>query len=164
MNTGSIFLLSFLLLVAAGLSACATSPEFDTKGIDVSLTPQQAAKDDQGLQGAVVLWGGVLIDSINLKDSTQLELLAYPLDRNQKPLSEQEPLGRFLAVQKGYLETSDYAQGRYVTVRGHLDEKRTGRVGEAEYTYPVVNIDQLYLWSSAPESQVQFGFGFMIHN
>ena len=159
--------LSLISFVAIALAACATSPNFDTVGIDTSLTPQQAVDGSQTLQGEPVLWGGVVIDSTNFKDSTQLEILAYPLDANQRPSRQQEPLGRFLAVHEGYLETTDYAQGRLITVRGILGDKRTGRVGEAEYTYPVVAINQLHLWSKhgdSTEPQIQFGFGLMIHN
>lgn len=159
--------LSFVLLVVIGLAACASSPNFDTAGIDTSLTPQQAVDRIQSLQDEPVMWGGVVLVSTNLTDSTQLEILAYPLDSNQRPNRDQEPLGRFLAVHEGYLETTDYAQGRLMTVRGTLGEKRIGRVGEAKYTYPVVKINQLHLWSKhgdSTEPQVQFGFGLMIHN
>jgi outer membrane lipoprotein len=159
-----LFRLSLMLLAAIFLNACATSPEFDTAGLDASITPQTAVGEMSTLRGEPVLWGGVVITSTNLKDSTQVEILAYPLNSNQRPNREQKPLGRFLAVQKGYLETTDYAPGRLITVRGNLADKRAGRVGDAEYTYPVVNITQLYLWSDSPESQVQFGFGLMIHN
>jgi outer membrane lipoprotein len=159
--------LSLMFIAASILAACASSPNFDTAGIDASLTPQQAVDGNQALQGEPVLWGGVVIVSTNLKGSTQLEILAYPLDSSQRPNREQQPLGRFLAVHEGYLETTDYAQGRLITVRGTLGDKRTARVGEAEYTYPVVNINQLHLWpkpGDSTEPQVQFGFGLMIHN
>ena len=156
--------LSLLLLAAIFLSACATSPKFDTAGVDVNLTPQRAVNEIDVLKSEPVLWGGVVIVSTNLKDSTQIEILAYPLNSSHRPDREQKPLGRFLAVHKGYLETTDYAQGRQITVRGTLSDKSIGRVGEAEYTYPVVNINQLHLWSGSSESQIQFGFGLMIHN
>ena len=156
--------LSLMLLAAIFLGACATSPKFDTAGVDVKLTPQRAVNENDALKGEPVLWGGVVIVSTNLKDSTQIEILAYPLKSNHRPDREQAPLGRFLAVHKGYLETTDYAQGRQITVRGTLSDKRIGRVGEAEYTYPVVNITQLHLWSGSSESQIQFGFGLMFHN
>jgi len=170
MNINPISLLlrlSPVLFATMFLHACATSPNFDTTGIDTSMTPKRAADDGQTMQGEPVLWGGVVIHSTNLKDSTQLEILAYPLDSNQRPNRDQEPLGRFLAVHEGYLETTDYAQGRLITVRGTFGDKRIGKVGEAEYTYPVVNINQLHLWSkqsASTEPQVQFGFGLMIHN
>jgi outer membrane lipoprotein len=131
------------------------------------MTPLRAVKEMPTLKGSPVLWGGVIIASDNLKDSTQLEILAYALDANQRPVNEQKPLGRFLAVQTGYLETSDYATGRLVTVKGVLESKRTGQVGEAEYHYPVVKISQIFLWPQqrgSTEPQIQFGFGMILHN
>ena len=161
--------LFFLVIsyLAFALIACAASPNFDTAGIDSSITPHRAVSESQALQDEAVLWGGMVIVSTNLKDKTQLEILAYPLDSSQRPNRRYEPLGRFLATHEGYLETADYAQGRLITLRGVLEGKHTGRVGEAEYTYPVVKINQLHLWpgtGDAAESNVQFGFGLMIHN
>lgn len=156
-----------LLLAAMVLTACATSPKFDTAGIDVSITPQGAVDEIKTLQGVAVLWGGVIIASYNLKDSTQLEILAYPLDINQRPDTEKTPLGRFLAEQDGYLETADFAQGRLLTVRGTLKDKRIGHIGETEYIYPVVKINQLHLWlkqSDFSEPRIQFGIGVIFHN
>jgi len=156
-----------LLLSALVLSACATSPKFDTSGIDTNITPQIAVDKIKTLQGAPVIWGGVIIASNNLKDSTQLEILIYPLDINHKPDTEQTPLGRFLAEQEGYLETADFTQGRLITVRGVLNDKRIGHIGETEYVYPVVKINQLHLWqkqSDFSEPRIQFGIGVMFHN
>ncbi|MEW5755108.1 MAG: Slp family lipoprotein [Pseudomonadota bacterium] len=149
------------------LTACATTPKMDTTGIDLSVTPQRAVAEAQALQGAPLLWGGVIINSANLKDTTQLEILAYPLQSDQRPDTDQTPLGRFIAQQDGYLEISDYAQGRLVTVKGTLLPSRAGRIGETEYTYPVLHATQLHLWpkrGSAPETRVQFGIGVLFHD
>ena len=156
-----------LLLIAAFLSACATAPKFDTNQIDLNITPQQAVVEISTLQGTTVLWGGVIIASTNLKETTQFEILAYPLNSKQRPDTSKTPLGRFLAVQSGYLETSDYTQGRLISVSGTLQQNRSGRIGETEYTYPVINISQLHLWpkrGESPETRFHFGIGVMIHN
>lgn len=156
-----------LLLAALVLTACASSPKFDTSGIDASITPQVAVEKIKPSQGVSILWGGVIIASNNLKDSTQFEILAYPLDVDQSPDTEKNPLGRFLAEQDGYLEISDFTQGRLITVRGTLKDKRKGHIGDVEYTYPVVRINQLHLWSKQrdlSEPRIQFGIGIMLHN
>jgi len=164
--------ISIFLFFAVLLAACATKPEFDTAGIDTSITPQQAvktlpAKKSPALQGITIFWGGVIIASTNLKDATQFEILAYPLDGNNRPNTGQEPVGRFLAVQSGYLEAADYTQGRLMTVKGRMVDKRLGRIGEAEYTYPVVNVEQQYLWRKEgefSEPRVHFGIGVMFYD
>lgn len=153
-----------LVLLAAG---CASKPRFETAGIDKSITPQTAVSDTSVAQGREVLWGGVIVNSSNLADSTQIEILAYPLDDRQRPDTDRGPIGRFIATRPGYLETADYATGRLVTVRGKLEDKVVGRIGDASYTYPVVRFEDSQLWqreASAVSSQprVNFGIGVMI--
>ena len=159
------FHIIFVIFASVVLAACATTPKFDASGIDLSISPQQAVAET--MQGVQVLWGGVIISSANLKDVTQFEVLAYPLDSDQRPDTDKAPLGRFLALQPGYLETSDYAQGRLISVSGTLQDKRGGRIGETEYVYPVVKINQLHLWrkrGEASEPQFHIGIGVMFHN
>lgn len=163
----NLLFLNVLIITVLVLAGCATTKTFNTEGIDLTLTPGRANMDSDALRGKVVLWGGVIIATTNLKDSTQIEILAYPLDSSQRPMVEGQALGRFLAIQPGYLETTDYAQGRHITVTGALGGTRTGRVGESEYVYPVVNMNKHLLWSKEGEyvePRVRFGIGVMIHN
>jgi outer membrane lipoprotein len=128
------------------LAACASGPGISTEGVNETVTPIQATAELESLRGDEVLWGGMIVNSTNLDDATRLEVLAYPLDGAQRPRTSAEPNGRFLAIEPGYLETVDYRQGRLVTVRGTLKETRAGQIGEADYNYPVVQADRLYLW------------------
>jgi outer membrane lipoprotein len=148
---------------ALPLMSCASGPQISTEGVNEAITPRQATAEMESLRGEEVLWGGTIVNSTNLEEATRLEILAYALDSSQRPNTSVEPNGRFLAVEEGYLETMDYSPGRLVTVKGTLIGTREGSIGEAEYTYPVVQIDQLYLW---PEEQavgrgsgINFGFG-----
>lgn len=146
------------------LPACTTPAKFAGNNIDLSITPQQVIAESAALQNVQVLWGGVIISSVNLKDATQFEILAYPLTSEQRPDMNRSPMGRFLALQEGYLEITDYAPGRLMTVSGTLQDKRSGHIGENEYIYPVLNIDQLQLWekrSQRNEPQFHFGLGVM---
>lgn len=159
--------LALWLLVTGLLAACATAPKFDTTGVDFSITPARAVAENASLQGTPLLWGGIIIASSNLKQETQFEILAYPLDGNRRPDTGKQPLGRFLAQQEGYLETADYTAGRLMTVSGTLQGTRIGRIGESEYTYPVLQVKQHYLWPRAGEASdtsVHFGIGVMFHN
>jgi outer membrane lipoprotein len=159
--------LALCLLVAGLLAACATAPKFDTTGVDFSITPARAVTENATLQGTPLVWGGIIIASTNLKQVTQFEILAYPLDGDLRPDTGKQPMGRFLAQQDGYLETADYTAGRLMTVSGTLQGTRIGRIGESEYTYPVLQVKQHYLWARAggsPDTSVHFGIGVMLHN
>lgn len=157
-RSGFTALCAALLL---GLSACAKDkPAAD--GIDRTLTPTRAAADIGANRGHRVRWGGVIINTTNLKDSTQLEVLAYPLDRNGRPRRGENPLGRFLAVKDGYIESVDYAPGRLVTLTGPVQDTRVRKLGEADYTYPILLADELRLWENKPpreEPRFHFGIG-----
>lgn len=156
-----------LPLLTLLLTACAVTPDFDASGVDLKITPQQAAESAAALPGNRALWGGVIIASSNLKQTTQLEILAYPLDDNQKPDTDEEPQGRFIAEQDGYLEGNIYSQGRLLTILGTLQENRTSHIGAAEYIYPVLKVEQLYLWprrGGSSATQFHFGVGVMLHN
>ena len=153
------------LAMAAAFAACASGPRYDTARYSTSITPALAVKNNAALLDKEVLWGGLLINSINNEGATQLEILDYPLDSSQRPDTDLSPRGRFLAVKTGYLETADYAQGRLVTVAGRLTETRSGQVGQATYVYPVVETETVHLWpkvSNAPQTRVHFGIGINV--
>lgn len=155
----------FLITVGLALGGCATTA-FEIGTADKSLTPREAASDIARLRQRTVAWGGVIVAGKNLKDTTQFEVLGYPLDETNRPQTEAEPVGRFILVHPGYLETADYAPGRQITVVGTLSETRTGTVGEAEYVYPVVSASRIYLWPrerrERTEPSIHFGIGIGI--
>lgn len=159
-------LLPTLSLLALLLSGCASGPEFPSEGIAKKLTPQKAVAEIDSKQGKRVIWGGTILASRNMEEKSQLEILAYPLDSNQYPDRDEGALGRFLAESKGYLETVDYAVGRQVSILGTVREVRSGQVDAADYQYPLVDIEQIYLWPKGgkPDSRVHFGIGFMFTN
>ncbi len=110
------------------------------------------------------MWGGTIISGKNLKDSTRLEVLAYPLDGDGWPGQDQKPLGRFFLSEQGYLETADYSKGRIITVVGTVQDIEQGKVGESPYIYPVLQSQQLHLWDKIDQKSntgVQFGIGIM---
>jgi outer membrane lipoprotein len=160
MKRASTLILS--LSAALLLSACASGPKYPTEEVALTLTPQQAVSEAAGQAGKRVLWGGMIINSTNLEGRTRLEVLGYPLDSNQQPQTDQQPYGRFLLFRKGYLETVDYAAGRQITVLGKFTGVQSGQVDETRYSYPVVEAEELYLWSRRQESsepRLQFGIG-----
>lgn len=144
------------------LGGCATPP-FDASAVDESITPQRAVDEAPLLSGRQVLWGGVVIAATNLPDATRLEVLSYPLDRNQRPMTGQRAGARFLVYRSGYLETAEYAPGRQVSVVGTLSGVEQGTVGETAYRYPVVREPQLELWPELPieepQPRLHFGIG-----
>ncbi len=150
----------FLLAVVSLLASCATKPLFDTSQVNRSPTPRTVVAEPALSHGDTVLWGGTILDTRNLQQTTQIEVLAYPLDASERPIQDSKPLGRFIVQHNGFLEPTDYAQGRQLSVLGNISDNQTGSVGDSTYTYPVINARELQLWSKEGKySGTSFHFG-----
>jgi len=152
-------------LLALALAGCATSKAlYDTDAVTVTLTPDEVASDPESAKGTVI-WGGVIVSSINLVDRTQFEVLSYPLDNNQRPITKKKSLGRFLLQSPDYVETKNYAPGRELTAIGTLQGITKGEINDAEYDYPTVTVNDVYLWNrdnSHEKPRFIFGIGLNI--
>ena len=152
-----------LLILVFLLTACASNPVFDASQVDGTLTPTSVIGNPADSRGKLALWGGTILDVQNLKDVTQIELLAYPLGSSQRPQQNEKPLGRVLVLQPGFLEPTVYTQGKLLTVLGEVGDSQTGQVGETSYSYPVVVAQKIHLWSPRDDaSQTRFHFGIGI--
>lgn len=155
----------FILFLLGFIMACANTPQFDTKEVDKSLTPKSVIAEPKMSSNKMALWGGTILDTRNLKDSTQIEVLAYPLDSSHRPLQDKKPLGRFIVQHQGYLEPTTYAQGKLVSILGKISGKQEGKIGESHYSYPVISAQKLHLWSNDDgrnKSSFHFGIGIQL--
>ena len=139
----------FSLLLLAG---CASTPDRCRTPIgERSLTPAVAAERDDAI-GQAITWGGTLVGSRNLQDSTELEVLAFPLDGCGRPRTDDDPLGRFIVRRPGYLETADLRPGRDITASGRIIATSEGRIGDAEYRFPVLEDSNPKVWAEPSAS------------
>jgi len=155
-----LFLMSLVLLL---LGACASGPGYDTRQVNLAVTPRSAVAELEMVRDQTVLWGGVILNTSNMESQTRLEVLAYPLSSEQLPQRDREPLGRFLLEHPGFLDPATYAEGRLVTTIGTVVRSDRGQVGDIEYLYPVIEASEIYLWPRDSEytnrSRVHFGIG-----
>jgi outer membrane lipoprotein len=154
----TIYLLTLLLLLAG----CAGSP-LQLEGVNRSLNPAMVSPDHPQT-GARVVWGGMIIKTDLLKAETQIEVLAFPLDDRGEPDRQATSLGRFIILHKGFLEPAEFASGHWVSVVGTVGQSKTGKVGAANYRFPVIVPEQLHLWpeSGSSTTQTRFHFGIGI--
>lgn len=149
--------------LAALLAACATQPPIDATNARTDWSPIDAANAPRSA-GQDVLWGGMIVAVENLRDSSEIEVLAYPLDAKQRPLLKAPTLGRFIAVLPGYVERFDYPEGRFLTLRGSVAGTREALIDQRPYLYPVVATDDVHLWpenfqNSGPRFSIGIGVG-----
>jgi outer membrane lipoprotein len=152
------------LFAAAALAACVTTPPLDGTGARLDLPPYSATQEPAP-GAATVLWGGMIVEVRNQPQTSEIVVLAYPLDKRQRPLLEQPTQGRFIAVVPGYLEPFDWPQGRFLTLRGQLRGTREGLIDEKLFVYPVVAVDDVHLWPAGfqnmgPRFSIGIGVGF----
>ena len=134
--------------LAAALGACASTPiDLEERGVTVEPVAAAEVAESAELARGTVLWGGTIIGTANLESGSQLEIIAYPLDRTQRPQLGRASEGRFLVESDDYLEPLDFAEGRQVTVLGTLDGLDEVVVGEARREFPVVRPTELHLWT-----------------
>src|SRR4051794_37457079 len=101
-----------LLLAAAALAACA-APVFKDAPPAVA-TPLEVAGAPERYHDAGIVWGGKILGVRNRADTTEVEIVAYPLDRAQRPDPGAQTLGRFVISLPGFVEPLDYPSGRFV--------------------------------------------------
>jgi outer membrane lipoprotein len=93
-----------------------------------------------------VRWGGVIVNTENKDNTSQLMIVAFPLDDDGEPRVSDQSSGRFIAVADEFLEPLVYSSDRMITVVGTLIRTETLDIGEFPYEYPVVKVENSYLW------------------
>lgn len=147
--------------LAGLLAACSTSP-FEPEAADVaSLGPGDALSAPERT-GAEVIWGGRVVGITNAAGYTEIEMLALPLDRSDRPRDRAEGGVRFVIRHPGFLEPMNYAPGRLVTALGRFSGIEPRSVGEFDIDQPVLESRRIELWpddDSRRDSGLNFGIG-----
>lgn len=128
--------------------------------VDPALTFKAVFQDAEAFKGKVVLWGGEIIQTHNMKDGTWIEVLQRPLAGDDRPIRTGPSEGRFMIQHDGFLDPAVYGPGRELTVAGEVRGRRDQPLGEIEYGYPVVAERQLVVWTPRREPVFHFGLGF----
>jgi outer membrane lipoprotein len=102
--------------------------------------------DPEALKGRTVILGGEILQTTNLRDGTRLEVLQQPLSKSEVPKVTDTTGGRFMAFCKEYLDPAIYAQHRRITIAGQVLGSFSGKVGEVDYTYPMISCEETHLF------------------
>ena len=153
----------YLLLMLPGiLIGCTASPDFDMKNVERSLTLKQVTDNPDKYKTKNIIWGGTILETRNLKNETQIKVLAYPLNTSHRPLTNKVSLGRFIILHTGYLEPTNYAAGKQLSVSGIISGTKSGMIDETKYTYVQIRAKKMFLWSDESETKTFFHFGIGI--
>jgi len=111
-----------------------------------NLTIPMVQKDPAAFAGSTVIWGGIILNTANRPDGSDLAILEMPLDVFGMPQGAEYTRGRFIARSPDFLDPAIYRRGRKITLAGAVAGIVKRPLGKTEYAYPVVTIKELHLW------------------
>jgi len=144
-----------MVLLLCLLSACTTNNVIppSLKGqVDENVTFSQIKESPESYHGRVVILGGEVLSAKRLKDGTRIEVLQLPLYDKEPEWDRTKSQGRFVAIQREFLDPATLPKGTRVTVVGEVTGSMTMPLDETEYTFPVVEVKKLTVW---PDRTVQ---------
>lgn len=136
-------------LILFMLLGCAIQPiaqEYRQQAAAEDVTFSMVLADPDAYVGNVVLWGGIIIETRNIKNGTDIIVLETPLQGSERPRTRGYSQGRFIAWSSKLLDPEIYQPGRKITVAAVVSGKEARPLGETLYTYPVVAVKQIVLW------------------
>ena len=153
-------------LASLALIGCAT-PAFKDVGAAASIFASDVQQSPEHYLGAEVVWGGRIVNVHNGAETTEVEVVGYPLDRDQQPLPEASTVGRFIVMLPGFVEPLDYPPGRHLSVHGRVAGARHVSVDEHDYLYPLLSAREVMVWPWGfmfdKKPRVTIGVGVRIH-
>lgn len=151
------------------LGACSSVPKKLRVAEGISLLPYETVKNSPtSHKNSTVRWGGEIVSTINHKDSTMVEVVNLKLSSSSKPKVKNESSGRFRLYYKGLLDPVIYKKGNMLTVVGTINGQEPGKIGEHEYSYPVVNAQSIHVWKNIKQIKIKhddpfYNYGYWGH-
>ena len=146
---------SIIVLVLLVGSGCAANPALSISQAvvdDVTLTQARSAAD--AYTGSTVRWGGVVTEVENKADKTWVFVVGRELRDDEKPITDGDSEGRFIASFDGFVDPLVYKSGRPLTVVGGIEGSTVRAIGEYDYRFPVVAVRDSYLWEEPVKTKV----------
>jgi outer membrane lipoprotein len=132
------------------LTACSTTDDTFTPPAGSPPTPpfSQIKSAPDSFKGQTVVLGGQVLAARRLKDGTRIEVLQLPLnDAHQPTMDLTKSEGRFVAMQREFLDPATIPRGTFVTITGDLTGSIVLPLDDTEYTYPVMEIKNMRTWT-----------------
>jgi outer membrane lipoprotein len=137
-----------LFLLLTTFTACApTISKQLRQQADQSLSFPVLAADPEAYKGKIVILGGVIAQTTTKSGQTELEIVQKNLDYFNEPETADKSEGRFLVITDRFLDPLIYKKDRKITVAGEVMGSEVRKLDELEYRYPVINSQEIKLWS-----------------
>lgn len=167
-------LLSGLLVSILFMSGCTTViSEQSRKLVNTDASFSSVKETPENFIGKNMMLGGRIASIRNLSEGAQIEIVQFGLAYNGYPEDTFLSYGRFLATSSSYLDPLIFKPGMLLTLVGEIKGKKTLRLDEMDYTYPVIAMREWHLWresepdrgcsypTAAPQyNPYNYGFGY----
>lgn len=153
---------SAVIALLYATAACGCAPPFPRELLErTDREPDLRAllQEPERSAGRLVMLGGTIVDTRNLRNGTEIEVLQQPLDGEARPRTGDTTSGRFLITTPRFLDAAVYHRGRSVTVIGETAGTTVRPLGLAEFRYLVLTEKALHLWPYATGPRFSIGIG-----
>lgn len=133
------------VLALALLAGCASLPPI-ADAPTLSPAPYLAAEQIDRYMDHDVLWGGTIVETREFERHTEIEVVAFPLDSQQRPALDAPEQGRFIALRAGRLDPREFSPGRFVTLRGPITGDRERELRGSRERLAEVDAREIVLW------------------
>ena len=142
-----LVLVGCLAVLLVALNACGPVISQEVRQqVPPDLAFKEVLADPDKYVGSMVVFSGLILQSVNIPQGTELMILQREADSSGRPQDTDQSGGRFLARQDGYLDVAIYATGRAVTVAGRVEGSEQRPLGQISYSYPVIRVEEIHLW------------------
>ncbi|WP_447976632.1 Slp family lipoprotein [Candidatus Nitrospira bockiana] len=146
--------LTFSLAGVVFFTACATSPpvipEALESQIDRTVTFTEVLTAPGDYIGRLVAFGGEILNAKRTQEATVLEILQLPLDDWEPASDRAGSQGRFLALNRAFLDPATLPPKTRVTVVGEVTGSSVRALDGTDYTYPQVDVRHIHVWPDEP--------------
>lgn len=145
-NTGwYIYIIVFLSFILASSCSHVISKEVRQQATSTIIF-KNILENPSAYESNMVILGGIISETRNSAQGTEIEMVQTPLDRYGYFINRDFSEGRFIVRSSRMLDPLIYQEGRAVTVAGRLTGMKKKMLGDLEYSYPLVEAVELYLW------------------
>ena len=145
----AIFPFITLLLIISSCVSPVLRPEYLKTGMR-NVEPNVLASNPGYYKGKLLVLGGIIANTTVTDTGTTIEALFVRVDDNGY-LENETGRGRYLAVwprENGILDPLIYKKNMRITVAGTFTGVRRGKIGKANYLFPVIDAVQVFLWKT----------------
>lgn len=132
--------------------SCTSFPFETTREPENEIKFSEAFNNPEAYNGSPVIWGGIIIETVPRPDDTLIIIRQTELDFQNRPQNPDQSEGRFIARHEGFLDPAIYNTDREITVAGIIAGTEKRLVGEYQFSYPLVDVQELTLWEKRSEA------------